>query len=771
VLTLAFFILFTFFLPPMADGGQPAILKIVLNQEEKGEFLVNVADDGDFLLRSEDLKKIGFTDLKGKISTIEKEEFISLKSVEGVKFDFNEKKLFLEITADPNLLGKKIFILHYTRQGNVYYPKGTSAFLNYNLTYFAGESFKYNQTVLTNQLGFRVWDLLFLTDSSTTQKRGENPEFVRLMSSITYDRREDMTRGIVGDFFVTSGELGSSLNMGGISYSKNFKIDPYFIAYPEVNFSGLASLPSEIEVYRDGILIRREKISPGSFQLKDIPTYAGSGLVEIVMKDAFGREQRIKMPYYLSENLLKKGLHEYSYNLGYQREDYGIESNQYKELSFLGFHRYGFSDSLTAGIRGEASEKLLNFGISSTLLLPWDLGVVNGAVAWSNSRERNVNGSAGSMGYFYQGREFSFFSLVRGFSRDYTSLFVETQKEKPKFEASAGAGYSSRLFGSLSVGFTDSEKYVGTNTKNLFASYSRNITDCSVITATFKRDLEANTTEFMLGLNYYFNYGITASASYQKKDKISSERIQILKNLPVGEGFGGRASFERNQAEEENFNSYDLQLQYNGRYGQYSGEIASINRMEAYTLSAGGALTFVKDSFNITRPVQDSFGLVKVGDLKGVRVYLNNQEIGKTGKSGKVLVPDMSSYYENQVSIRASDLPMEYLVTDVMRYVSPPLRSGSFIEFGATKIQSIIGMLKVRVKEETKPAEYIEFKMIVDGKELLSPTGKGGEIYLENIKPGKYRGEFKYLDKAYTFDIIIPKSDEMLIDLGEIICE
>jgi hypothetical protein len=80
-------------------------------------------------------------------------------------------------------------------------------------------------------------------------------------------------------------------------------------------------------------------------------------------------------------------------------------------------------------------------------------------------------------------------------------------------------------------------------------------------------------------------------------------------------------------------------------------------------------------------------------------------------------------------------------------------------------------MLKVRVKEGTKPAEYIEFKMIVDGKELLSPTGKGGEFYLENIKPGKYRGELKYVDKTYTFDIIIPKSDEMLIDLGEIICE
>jgi outer membrane usher protein len=771
VLTIVFFIILSFFLPPTADGGQPAILKIVLNQEEKGEFLVNIAEDGDLLVRSEDLRKIGITEVKGKASTIEKEEYISLKSMEGLKFEFNEKKLLLELTAEPKLLGEKVFMLSYPRQGKVYYPKDTSAFLNYNLAYYAGESFKYNQTILTNQFGFRVWDLLFLTDSSYTQQRGKSPEFVRLMSNITYDRREDMTRGILGDFFASSGELGSSLNMGGISYSKNFRINPYFITYPEIDFSGVASLPSEIEVYRDGILIRKERVSPGGFQLRDIPTYAGSGLIEVVIKDAFGREQRIRLPYYLSETLLKKGLHEYSYNFGYQRENYGVESNQYKYYSFLGFHRYGFSDSLTAGIRGEVSEKVINIGISSTFLLPWDLGVVNGAVAWGDSMERDVKGWAGSMGYLYQGRNLNLFFLGRGFSRDYTNLFLEAQKERTKFEASGGAGYSSTLLGSLSVGFTDAQKYVGTNTKNLFANYSKMITDSLNFTATFRRDLEVNTTEIMLGLSYYFKYGITASASYQKTDKTSNERIQIVKNLPLGEGFGGRVSFERNQGEKENFNNYDLQLQYNGRYGQYSGEITSVNRMEAYTLSAGGAITFVKDSFNITRPIQDSFGLVKVGDLKGVRVYLNNQEMGKTGKSGKVIIPDMSSYYENQVSISDKDMPMEYSVTDVMRYVSPPLRSGSFIEFGATKIQSIIGLLKVRVKEGTKPVEYIEFKMIVEGKELLSPTGKGGEFYLENIKPGKYRGEFKYLDKTYIFDIIIPKSDEIMIDLGEIICE
>jgi outer membrane usher protein FimD/PapC len=201
----------------LAEGGQMAILKIVLNQEEKGEFFVNLTDDGDFLVRTEDLKKMGFSEIRGQVSVLEGEEFVSLRSMEGVKTEFDEKKLSLELTADPQLLGKQIFKLRYPRQVKVYYPKDIGGFLNYNLTYFARDSFTYDRTALTNQLGFRIGDFLLLTDSSYTHRRDEGGEFVRLMSNITYDRREDLKRVVLGDFFASSGELGSALNMGGIS--------------------------------------------------------------------------------------------------------------------------------------------------------------------------------------------------------------------------------------------------------------------------------------------------------------------------------------------------------------------------------------------------------------------------------------------------------------------------------------------------------------------------------------------------------------------------
>jgi outer membrane usher protein FimD/PapC len=747
-----------------------AILRIVLNQEEKGEFFVNLTDDGDFQVRMDDLKKMGFAEIRGKVLVFEGEEFVSLRSMEGVKSIFNEKKLALELTVNPQLLEKRVITLRYPREAKVYYPKDTAAFLNYNLAYYAQDSFTYDSTVLTDQLGFRVEDFLFLSDSSYSQRKGEGGEFVRLMSNITYDRREDLRRIVVGDFFGSSGDLGSTLNMGGISFSKNYNINPYFIKYPEIGFSGLASLPSELEVYRDGVLIRRERISPGGFDLRDIPTYIGAGSAEVVLKDPFGREQRIQLPYYITDTLLKKGLHEYSYNLGFLREDFGVVSNRYNDFAFLGFHHYGISDSLTAGIGVEASRKVYNFGLSSTFSGPWQLGVINGSVAWSDSKEKG-NGIGGSVSYLYQGRNLSFNILFRSFTRDYSNISIETVQDRTKYEASVGAGYFSSTLGSFSLGFDAIKKYSGLVTRSLLANYSRKITNRSNVIANFKRDIENRISEFNISFNYYFNYGITAAAGYQRTDGNSSERIQVTKNLPLGEGFGGRAAFEANQVEPRNFNNYDLQLLYNAKYGQYGSEFMSTDHAEAYSFYAAGGLTFVKDSLNFSRPIQDSFALAKVGDLKGVRVYLNNQEIGRTGNSGKVLIPSLGSYYENQISINDKDIPMEYTLSEVMKYVSPPLRSGSYVKFEATKIQAFTGTLKVKVDQEIKPLEYIEFKLMVEGKELLSPIGKGGELYLENIKPGKYRGELRYLDRDYSFDIIIPKSDEIIVDLGEIICE
>src|SRR4029453_10543101 len=82
-----------------AAGPETLVVEIMLNTENKGQFFVS-ATDSDFLIRAADLKAIGLAGVRGRTQTIDGEEMIALKSIDGVSVRFDEKKLVLELAVD-----------------------------------------------------------------------------------------------------------------------------------------------------------------------------------------------------------------------------------------------------------------------------------------------------------------------------------------------------------------------------------------------------------------------------------------------------------------------------------------------------------------------------------------------------------------------------------------------------------------------------------------------------------------------------------------------
>jgi outer membrane usher protein FimD/PapC len=775
-LPLLFFLLSGLFLPlPRLASADTIILNVVLNGEGKGDFFVIPAGTDDFLVKREDLEAIGFRDPSGKMEIIDGERYLSLKSIVGVRFAFIEKSLSLEITAAPELLPKRTMDFLPQRQANVHYPKDSSGFFNYGITYTAGSGLDFQSLDANSQLGIRFGEYLIVTDS-TYEKTSSVEKFVRLMSNVTHDRRQRLDRWVVGDFFAVSGDLGSNLNLGGLSYSKVYRIDPYFIRYPLANFSGLLSLPSEAVVYLDGTRIRTEKLTPGEFELKNISYYGGASVVTVVLKDPFGREQRLVYPFYFTDILLKQGLHEYSYNLGFLREEFGEESNRYGRLAFSAFHNYGFGDALTAGFRTEGTKERFNLGPQASYLIP-GAGIASLSVSGSRD-ERGKGGLAGLFTHGYQSRRINTRLLFRALSKEYATAGDQIQADKDKYQAAAGIGYGgTRKTGSLSLDFDTAKKHRGQDRRAWTIAYSRQLTRNSTLTATYRNIREhAGSHEFFAGFTYYPWKDVSLSASYKRERDTDTEALQVQKNQPVGEGFGYRASLERKDGPDAASTTLSPFVQYNARYGIYSAEYrgeqgAAGGTSEIYRFSASGGVAYVANTVGFSRPITDSFGLVKVGELQGVRVYQNGQEIGRTDRKGRVFLPNLGSYYENHVSISDKDIPIDYSLSEVVKYVSPPLRSGSLIPFEATKFQAITGTLHLKLEGETRPVEFHEVSLDVEGKGISFPTGKGGEFYLENVAPGSYKASFVYKGRTCAFEVRIPASDELIIDLGGQICE
>jgi outer membrane usher protein len=49
--------------------------------------------------------------------------------------------------------------------------------------------------------------------------------------------------------------------------------------------------------------------------------------------------------------------------------------------------------------------------------------------------------------------------------------------------------------------------------------------------------------------------------------------------------------------------------------------------------------------------------------------------------------------------------------------------------------------------------------------------GRDGEFYVENISPGTYPATISYRGEECNFDLVVPASDQMFIDVGEVTCE
>lgn len=783
-------------LPPAASASaaEAMVLRVRLNAEDKGDFFLARTADDDFLVKADDLRAMGFREpVPGSAVGFEGEPHVSLKSMPGVNYAFQVKDLTLVITAEPQLLQiRKFSSLEQRRRGTV--PRESSGFFNYALEYANG-SFADQTWNFAGEAGWRKDEYLFLTEAATREPLPGQRKLVRLMSSVIRDDRDSLQRWVAGDFFTQARELTGSVNFGGFSLSKLYGLNPYLVQFPTQSISGQAALPSDLEIYMDGQRIRTERIKPGEFEVRDIVAYGGARSIQLVLRDAFGRVQTVDYSFYFSDRPLQRGLHEYSYNLGAFRRGYGLDSSRYGPPGYSAFHRYGLTDSVTVGMRVEGTNRLFNGGPSATLVLgPW--GVLNLAAAGSAIGGRH--GAAASVGYNYQSKAWSFGLTLRRDGRSYAVLGDPPLVTNRKSEGTVVLGYNLPPgYGSLALSHSGlsvdnaqkSSPATSLQPFSVVALDKRRVTALSYnaplvsgrasLTASLShvKDATKSRNELFVGVTIFLDKNYSSKASSRRENGRHSEVLQLTKNQPIGEGLGYLVTAERlggtagsgtllRSAAQYNAPAAIVRAEYNMQRGQ-NGQSESDHR-----LSVAGGVAYVGGEVALGRPIVDSFGIVKVGELPDVKVFVSAQEMGKTNARGKLFIPTLNPYYDNDISIAAETVPIDYQIAASIKNVSPSLRGGALIEFPVNRIQAFSGTLKFRDgPTTTKPVVYGEIAIISEGRRTVSQTGRAGEFYLENLKPGTYAATAVFEGKTCSFGIEIPKSDETFVELPPIVCE
>ena len=583
-------------------------------------------------------------------------------------------------------------------------------------------------------------------------------ELIRLDSTWTYDWPQRLRSLRVGDTITRPGDWGRAAQFGGLQWGTNFATQPRFIPFPLPTVAGEAVTPSTVDVFVDNAQRMSVDVPPGPFVIPNLPVITGAGEVTLVVRDLLGREQVISTPYYASQTLLRDGLHDYSYELGAVREDFGIASNHYGRLFAAGTHRLGLTDRFTGELRAELLEDQQTAGAGGSFLWP-SVGTFNLSLA--ASRHDSAAGGLLSFGFDRLTRGLSYGLQTELTTEDFAQLGLRPGEAAPRRTSIARVGFPVMGLGALSLNYLKQDNRDQADAEFVTLSYGVALGYDFNLSLVGLKDLgEASGYSVGLSLTRPLGARDTASARWLQQDSGQGAEVQLQRNLPLGPGYGYRLS----AGQGENAR-HSAGLFAQNDVGTYSAEAAYFQGANAYRLGASGGVAVLGGRPFLSRWLYDSFGVVQVGDYPDVQVYADNQPIARTGADGMALVPRLRSFQDNNIGIEQADLPLDAQIGALELHPRPAFRSGVLIDFPVRRIRSALLTL-VRKDGSPLPAGAV---VTLAGDAQQFPVAMRGEAYVTGLEDrNRLRAAWK--GRGCEFEVVMPGGDDPLPLLGPFVC-
>ena len=746
---------------PLAEDTALAVdevfLVVVINQQEQG-----VA----FLLRSDDRLFAGGQDLRRwrlhlpNTTPLNRdgEDFYALDTLAGLSYEFNESSQALTVQAPPNLFDATRLSGTAT-DFSAPTPASPGGFLNYDVSANHAQG-RTSTSGLLELGGFAGWG----TVQTRLLARDLNGKAtaVRLDTTWTRDQPLKVASLRVGDAISGTSSWGGAVRFGGVQWSTNFSTQPGFISFPLPGMSGEAALPSTVDLYVDNALRMSREVPSGPFSIQDLPVTTGQGDARLVVRDILGREQVITQPFYATPRLLKPGLQEYSYELGFVRRNFGTDSNNYGRPLVVGTHRSGITKHFTGELHGELLGHQQTVGLGGVMVWPV-AGVLSSSLAMSHS-DKGVGGLL-ELGFQRQGRYVSFGANTQLASQRFAKLGLEPEALAPRQISQMFVNLATTDYGSFAASFTQQAFRDRKGNKILNASYTRKLGrlgNLSVFVTRFMSG-DANTV-FNLSFSMPLGDRTNASISTSAQPGREQARLQVSRSLPAGSGLGYRLVTEVGDSDRR---AAEVSAQ-NG-IGAYNLAVDQFQGQAAFRGSASGGVAFLGGSAFLSRRITDSFAVVQVPDYSGVGIYADNQLVASTDADGNALLPRLRPYQKNTVRIEQADLPLDAQIDTVQLDAVPYFRSGLLLRF---PVKHSRGALLTVVLENGEPLPTgAQAQIVGDDVEEneVFPIGLRGEVYLTGLAASN-RLRVTWLDQRCEFILPYPESTDPLPHLGAYIC-
>jgi outer membrane usher protein len=253
----------------------------------------------------------------------------------------------------------------------------------------------------------------------------------------------------------------------------------------------------------------------------------------------------------------------------------------------------------------------------------------------------------------------------------------------------------------------------------------------------------------------------TAAISLRQSPRAESgetfEAIAYLQqSLPAGSGVGYYASIS---------SSDNAQIDYavQGSAGLVGVQYARRDGVDGWRANASGAVAITSAGVMPARRLDQSFAVVKVADYPDMKVYVENQPVGRTDAKGRVLLDSLRAYESNSVSIDPKELPLDASLATPATAVTPAWRSGPVVRFPVVRASA--ATLRLVLPDGTP----VPAGARVTTRNESAPVAMDGLVYL-TAAAGEHDASADWPGHRCVFAFERPEGGDPLPDLGTVTC-
>lgn len=643
--------------------------------------------------------------------------------------------------------------------------------------------------------------------------------FKRRNTRIVYDRPEEALRFQAGDTTTRPAGFQRITEILGVASERAPRtLQPDTANRPTTSHSFIVERPSQAEISVNGNVVRRLKLQPGNYDVRDLSLVTGSNDVEVTLIDDTGARRTINRSTYFDRRLLAVDDSEWSLAGGlpsyykdgerrYVEDDYAVS----------GFYRWGLDERVTSEINAQADSRVRMAGAGLLAGTPWGFLATRTAVSQSDAGmgfavgvdwdlinfgdfdgviAEDMNGRHSlRMSAEYRSEDFrlpgEFLTTASGLiypSHDYWLRLTGS------YTAPIGFGITATLSGRYQFGrdalegapyFVRGDRYgadltfSGAVTEMINGSVTLGYSNESYLVTRSAAD-DAAEADFRVMARAFVRMGSNTHVS-ASHDSLNRQSI-VTGYHTSGQGVDRwEATVDAYNDQRPSNGAVGGTLAYYGNRGEariahntsltdltWSGLNPDIGQQRT-SVRIGTSIAFADGKVAVGAPVRGGFAIVYPHEsLEGKTIDIGSRDqiLARADGWGAAVVPNLPAYSPTTLPVDVDDLPIGYSLGAGAFDLRAPYRGGYALMVGSGYSVSAYGTLVDWRGQPLSLLSGIAYDEADRSREVTVITNSAGRFAAEGLAPGRWRIEMSGDERTYTYHLEVPQGTDGLVRAG-----